>query len=101
MEHLSRIYLLKLMRGAGLRRTLLDGPNRERRSARFLPTTRTLADPIEYFRKAMEAEMKHSADVLNDESLRQTAKIVSSHILGVESRKRPGTWRFCPCYYDH
>ena len=104
MERATRSTLVRLMRGVGLSRTLLEGKNRARHSTRVLPTMRTLSDPVEYFRKAMNIELEHGAvnrstDVTHDDP-HQTAKIVAAHIFGVEHGERPGTWRFFPGYYD-
>jgi hypothetical protein len=105
MERTPRSTLVRLMRGVGLSRTLLEGRNRARHSTRVLPTMRTLADPVEYFRKAMSIELEHGAvnrstDVTHDD-LRQTSKIVAAHVFGVEHGERPGNWRFYPSYYDN
>jgi hypothetical protein len=104
MEKISKTRLISLMKIVGINPNLLSGANRTKHSTRFLSTMRTLADPVEYFRKAMSIELEHgsvnpSTDVTHDD-LRQTAKIVAAHIFGVEHGERPGKWLFYPSYYD-
>lgn len=104
MKAISRTQALRLMKGVGLTPSLVSGESRARHSTRFFATMRTLADPVDYFRKALSIELEHGAvnsstDVTHND-LKQTAKIVAAHIFGVEHGERPGSWRFYPHYYD-
>lgn len=103
-ERISKSQLLRLMKGVGLSRSILSGETRARHSTRFYATMRTLADPVEYFRKALSIELEHGSvnpgtDVTHND-LKLTARIVAAHIFGVEHDQRPGNWRFYPHYYD-
>lgn len=106
MKRLPRSRLLMLMRTVGLTSSMLRGANRSARSSRKFPTMKgKLADPVEYFRKALSIELEHGSinpgtDVTGND-LRDTAKIVAAHIFGVESDERPTKWRLFPAYYDH
>ncbi len=94
------------MRYVGIRPSMITGARRMRTSSRPLPSmVNELADPYEYFAKALRTELEHGSlnrgtDVTRDDP-RATARIVAAHLFGVEHDERPLNWRFFPSYYDH
>lgn len=105
MEHASRSTLLRLMRGIGIRKGMLNGRYRASKSSRQLETMfNALSDPVEYFRKAMSIELEHGSANQNTnithDGMKATSKIVAAHIFGVEHGERPMNWRPFPAYYD-
>lgn len=92
------------MRNVNIRPDTLYGPHRSKHTTKMFATMRTIANPYEYFRKALKTELEHGSvnadtDVTGD-NLYLTAKIVAAHLLGVEHGARPLHWRKFPAYYD-
>ena len=105
MENVPDDYILDMMRRFGLHGSKLSGAQRARSSSRNMPTmSGRLADPIEYFRRAMSIEMEdgsaNPATNVTRDGLSSTSKIVAAHILGVEHGKPKKDWVYFPAYYD-
>ena len=96
------------MRQLRINDDMLTGPHRMSYKGRtlVLDTFNTLADPVEYFAEAMNTELEHGTvgaavdtDVTRDEPL-ATARIVTAHLLGVESDSILLLDDGFPDYYD-
>ena len=96
---------LTLMKSMRLRPSTLSGESRKRHSRNHLETMDSVADPVDYFIRALRTELEHGSlnrrtNVTRDD-LRATAKIVAAHLHGVEHGERPTKWKRFPGYYDH
>ena len=95
----------KIMRKLGISSIPLRGKNRARSSKKRFETFKTLADPYDYFEKAMMIELEHgriggdSTNVTDDSPI-ETAKIVAAHLTGVEYGEPEDKWTPFPAYYD-
>lgn len=102
---LSRVAALTLMKRLGLQPSALSGPSRKRHSRHHLETMDSLADPVNYFIRALRTELEHGSingtTNVTDDDLGATAKIVAAHLFGVEHGERPTKWKWFPGYYDH